>query len=289
MKSNYKIANLNNLGREAAKKEMQESDFIISKRGNFRDAISYIGDEKFENIIVLGFDENIEEKLLERHESHSSTNVSIDISLIDRKRLAEIFYSIARVASEHHYTINVVYTLAEYNPPSGIVHPNNNVKPVSHFFSGWSNRPGMPILSIVGLGYERDKAAGAIEFLESSKALLFVPQSSEERYFTDVCRENEVLMGSFGVENQFTYNLESPIETLFRLDSLISAYKIDYKVVLLPFGPKIFYALSLLACIPHPEVSAWFVSGEDEDSDSSQDRKVFDLLGFSFDIESTQS
>ncbi|PMM55438.1 transcription elongation factor GreB [Vibrio lentus] len=287
MKSAYSIRNLRNIVNNSAKDEMLECDFVITKRGHKRDAISFIGESQFQSVKVLTIDEDIEGHLREKSRLDDVTKLSIDISLIDRKSLADIFAIIARMAIEHTYEVKVIYSLAKYTPPSGKVHPNNNVKPVSHFFSGWSNRPGMPVLSIVGLGYERDKAIGAIEFLESSEALLYIPQSLEEEYFSDVLKVNRRLLDSSGENNQFLYQLESPTETIYSLDSVISANKNKYKIVLLPFGPKIFYALSLLSCIPHPEVSVWYVSGENSDSDSSQDRDASELLGFSFCINSS--
>jgi hypothetical protein len=283
MKSNYNITKITNIDNDSAKSEMLESDFIITKRGDIRDAISYIGSELFQDDKVLTLDrDNIELLLKQRHGTEQSTKLSIDISLIDRKSLADLFSTLARLAIEHIYEISVIYSLAKYAPPSGENCPNNDVKPVSNFYSGWSNRPGMPVLSIVGLGYEKDKAIGAIEYLECSKAFLYIPQSMEENYQKDVLNENSSLLEYFGKKSQFSYKLESPTEAIFSLDSVISANKNNYKIVLLPFGPKLFYALSLLTCIPHPEVSIWYVSGESGDSDSSQDRDISTLLGFKF-------
>lgn len=284
MKSNYKITNLKNIDNDLVENEMLHSDFIITKRGKVRDAISFFGESKFSGLEVLEINNDIRKSLQDRKAENKTTKVSIDISLIDRKTLADIFSTIAQMATDHEYEIKIIYALAKYTEPSGQVHPNNTVKPVSHFFSGWSNTPGLPVLSIVGLGYEKDKALGAIEFLESSEAFLYVPKSFEERYYSSVLEENSRLLSFFGEKYQFIYHLESPIDAIYSLDSVISANKNKFKIVLLPFGPKIFYASSLLSSFAHPEVSVWSVSGESEDNDSSQDREVTGLLGFSFKI-----
>jgi len=289
MISNYSITGMTNINNESAQSEMIDSDFIITKRGNKRDAISHIGVEIFENIKIILLDQdNIEELLRCKHESEESIKLTIDISLIDRKSLADIFSLLAKLAIEHTYIVKIIYSVARYAPPSGKYYSNATVKPVSNFFSGWSTRPGMPVLSIVGLGYEKDKAMGAIEYLESSKAFLFIPESIENKYYADVMKENYRILDIFDKSNQFPYKLESSIEAIFSLDSVISANKNNYKVVLLPFGPKLFYALSLLTCIPHPEVSIWYVSGESGDNDSSQDRNISELLGFKFCIKNTE-
>ncbi|EAP95645.1 transcription elongation factor GreB [Vibrio splendidus] len=281
---NYNIKNLDNINETSVTDELVSSDFIITKRGKYRDALSFLGESTFVNIQTIDISGDIEGALKEHKKQYQKTKLSIDISLIDRKSLADLFSLIAKLAVNHIYEVCIIYSLAEYAPPSKHISPNSNVKPVSHFFSGWSNQPGMPVLSVVGLGYEKDKAIGAIEFLESSEAYLYIPTSKEESYYNDVVSENSQLLEQFGLNNQFIYQLESPIEAIYSLDTVISANKSKYKVVLFPFGPKLFYALSLLSCIPHPEVSVWYVSGESGDGDSSQDRKVAGLIGFRFEI-----
>ncbi|RBP82931.1 hypothetical protein DET47_101294 [Shewanella putrefaciens] len=289
MNSEYYIKNIFNLtSYEAIKTVMLNSHFILTMRGNFRDVISHLGQKEFNNsqIIDMAGDVSIVEEAITNFkvEAEQDLKIAIDISLIDRKTLASIFSLIAKLAYDKNCSIYVVYSLAKYAPPSGKLGINNLVKPVSSFFSGWSNRPGLPVMSIVGLGYERDKAIGAIEYLESSKTCLYIPRSNEEQYYNDVVNENKGILESVIQNDQFSYKVESPSEAIFSLDSLLTANKNRYKVVLFPFGPKIFYALSLVASIPHPEASVWYVSGEDGDSDSSQDREVSDLVGFHFNI-----
>lgn len=280
----HNIKNLDNVTESMALEEMLSSDVIVTKRGHLRDSITYLGLNNFTDKFILDIDDNIEENINSRLNDVNSAKISIDISLMERKSLAELFSIIAKLALNNNITIVIIYSLAKYSPPCDKSQPNNKVKPVSNFFSGWSSRPGLSVLSVVGLGYEKDKAVGAIEYLESSNAFLYVPYSVEEKYFDDVLKENSKLLDHFGVNNRFVYQLESPTETIYSLDAVISANKNKYKVVLLPFGPKLFYALSLVSCIPHPEVSVWYVSGEEEDGDSSQDREVSRLIGFKFDI-----
>lgn len=284
---NYYVEDIFNLSTNSAQKAILESDFILTKRGQNRDAIKFLGEEKFKKIKKIIIDDSLSETdslFSELLEIKKEIKISIDISLIDRKTIADLFSLIAKISTEAVCSVSVIYTLAKYSSPSGERMINNIVKPVSHFFSGWSTRPGLPIMSIVGLGYERDKAMGAIEYLESSKAYLYLPKSQEERYYNDVVNENESILSIFDTSNQLTYRVESPAEAIYSLDSILSANKHQYKIVLFPFGPKIFYALSLVASIPHPEASVWYVSGENSDNDSSQDRDVSDVLGFHFKI-----
>ncbi|WP_206646013.1 hypothetical protein [Pseudoalteromonas phenolica] len=273
----------------SVKEEMLSCDLIISNRGRLRDAISFIGEDAFDSIPILEINNKLEENIEIKSSNDDTTKIGIDISLIDRKTLAGLFSTLAKVALKYQFEIRIIYTLAEYTPPSGESHPNNNVKPVSNFFSGWSSRPGLPILSIVGLGYERDKAIGAVEFLESSEAFLYLPKSNEQRYYSDVMKGNKRLIECYPDNHQFAYDLESPTQTILSLDAVINAYKNKFKIVLLPFGPKLFYALSLIISVHHPEISVWHVSGEQDDTDSTQDRSVSGLIGFSFCISNSEA
>lgn len=290
MISDYYLQNIYNLvDIETIKQALLNSHFILTMHGDSRDVISHLGKDMFTDCQIVDLSENIfhAESLLnkfENTEEQGELKIAVDISLIDRKTLANVFSLIAKLAIQRTCSVDVIYTLAVYSPPSGELESNNSVKPVSSFFSGWSTRPGLPIMTVVGLGYERDKAIGAIEYLESSRTYLYIPKSQEDRYYQDVITENNDLLDSINERDLISYKVESPSEAIYSLDSLITAYKNRYKVVLFPFGPKIFYALSLVASIPHPEASVWYVSGEDGDNDSSQDREVSTVVGFHFNI-----
>ena len=171
MISDYYIRNIYNLtDLDNIQTVMCSSHCILTMRGDYRDVITHIGASRFKDCKVIDIREGIEniEEELNSFEiiEESKLKISIDISLIDRKSLASIFALIAKIAIQRVCSVSVIYTLAMYTPPTGELESNNLVKPVSNFFAGWSTRPGLPIMSIVGLGYERDKAIGAISMLK---------------------------------------------------------------------------------------------------------------------------
>jgi hypothetical protein len=104
----------------------------------------------------------------------------------------------------------------------------------------------------------------------------------ESKYKQDVKTENENIIHSVPPENILDYDVHRPVDTIYSIDSMINSNKSKYKVVLFPFGPKFFFASALVASIPHPETSLWYVSGEEKDNNTSQDRKVKKWLGFKF-------
>ncbi|NVK57826.1 MAG: transcription elongation factor GreB [Alteromonadaceae bacterium] len=266
--------------------EFLSADLILTSHGLKRNAINYlkIGDKVKKKLFDVSENDLDLNTIVGELEITDSLKVAIDISLLDRRRIADVFVELTKLSTKYRCKISIVYLLAKYSPPSGLPVSNHSVKPVSSFFSGWANQPGLPIMTVVGLGYERDKAIGAIEYLESSRSFLFFPKSSEEQYFDDVLATNSEIVSSTDENHKINYRVESPVEALLSLDSLLEANKNKYKIVLLPFGPKIFYAMNLLASIVHSEVSVWHVSGEEEDGDSSQDREVASVFGFKFEM-----
>lgn len=296
MKNSYKVRNIYDLNSANLKELVVGSDYYIHKEGSSRSVLRYLSVNLNSNCKVINIDNSIESfkeevnDLLSNIESDKKDiNFSIDISLINRKEIANLFTQIARLCSVYSCNINICYGLAEYNPPSSGIDFNHIVRPVNQFFSGWSTKPGLPVMTIVGLGYEKDKALGAIEYLESSNTVIYIPNSQETRYRVDVEQVNESVLSIVKEENKIEYDVESPSDAIYSLDSVLTSNKSRYKTVLFPFGPKVFYAASLVSCIAHPEASVWFVSGEDNDLDSSQDREIIDCVGFHFEISYSNS
>lgn len=290
MKNGYSVKNIFDLNNSNLCNLIAKSDYFIHKKGTYRSVLGFLDIELPHQCKVIDVDDSITElmnevnELLERANTETELNFSIDISLINRTNIANLFTQIARLCSVYSCNINICYGLAEYNPPSSGIDFNHIVKPVNQFFSGWSTKPGLPVMTVVGLGYEKDKALGAIEYLESSNTIIYLPNSKEVRYKIDVEQVNKSVLSIVKNENKIEYVVECPSEAIYSIDSVLTSHKSKYKIVLFPFGPKIFYAASLVSCIAHPEASVWFVSGEDNDLDSSQDRSIIESVGFHFEI-----
>ncbi|EKO3500883.1 transcription elongation factor GreB [Vibrio fluvialis] len=291
MKNSYKVKNIYDLDSANLKDSVVNSDYYIHKEGSYRSVLKYLSASMNTKCKIINIDNSIDlfkevvDQLLDQENNdNKKINFSVDISLINRKEIANLFTQIVRLCSAYCCKINICYGLAEYNPPSSGIDFNHIVKPVNQFFSGWSTKPGLPVMTIVGLGYEKDKALGAIEYLESSNTVIYIPNSQEQRYREDVEKVNSSVLSVVKSENKIEYDVESPSDAIYSLDSVLISNKTKYKTVLFPFGPKIFYAASLVSCIAHPEASVWFVSGEDNDLDSSQDREIIDCVGFHFEI-----
>jgi len=67
------------------------------------------------------------------------------------------------------------------------------------------------------------------------------------------------------------YEVLSPVNAYHTLLSLVRGMRNVARPILLPFGPKIFFGLSLLVAMVIDEAAVWFVDGENTtSSDMSQ-------------------
>ncbi|MEW6736763.1 MAG: hypothetical protein AB1489_36070 [Acidobacteriota bacterium] len=201
----------------------------------------------------------------------ATIRVLVDVTSLPRRIIASIIGELASRCGTHIIDLSISYTLARYIPPAkSRPEPNKRVAPVHHFFAGWTSQPGLPVTALMGLGYESGKALGAREYLQASDWFLFVPNSPETRFRTKVEQHNRQLLEGTkvarGPERVMDYDVLKPVQTLFTLGSVVAGLKAHSKPILLPFGPKIFFATSALTAIAHPETAVWHVSGEENET-----------------------
>lgn len=201
-------------------------------------------------------------KLLNVVPSGRLPRVLIDISSMPRVVMAALLTSIFDSTGEVAVELTVAYCLAKYVPPPSQHSTNVRVRPVHPRFTGFATNPGLPVASVVGLGYEKGKALGAVEYIQSADWWVFVPTSEETRYIRKVKDHNGTILNVVKDEQKFEYSVHSPLTVLTRLESLVADLSRTYKPVLLPFGPKIFFFCALLTALVHRSTAIWDVIGE---------------------------
>jgi hypothetical protein len=207
--------------------------------------------------------EEVEKCLGVKETNFTRIRILLDVSSFPRKMLAAIVASLAKTLGSSGFELTFAYSLAAYDAaPSNQTPPNRKVSPVHPLFAGWT-RPNLPVTAVVGLGYERGKALGAVEYLQVADCFLFLPSSPEKKYRTKVDKHNGSLLREASPESIIDYDVLRPVQTLQLLNSVVRGIKAEAKPVILPFGPKIFFAISLLLGLSYPEVAVWHVSGED--------------------------
>lgn len=193
--------------------------------------------------------------------------ILIDVSSFPRRMLAALLNSLRdAVIDGLVLRLTMCYRLALFSKPrEGEAPPNRRVAPVHPSVAGWPRLPGLPVHLIVGLGYEKGKALGAVEYIQPAHLSLFSPESPEPRFAEQVRERNHELLDGTSPEAIYRYEVLDPAAQFAQLSSMLAPMLIDAKPVLLPFGPKIFFAVCILLSFNFSEVSVWHVSGEEEE------------------------
>ncbi|MGF6998830.1 hypothetical protein [Paraburkholderia sp. GAS32] len=200
-----------------------------------------------------------------RNRSDQTPTIVVDVSCMSRPIMAATFEAIFRAAVKGSLNVVVGYVIAAYSPPPTLLPPNEDIKPISEFFAGWPNDTTASTALIVGLGYERAKAEGACEYFDASETWVFVPRSPIREYDDAVTTNNDFLLArARRREHSIDYKVDSPTEALGHLATRVTNLLSGANLVLLPFGPKIFFVLSLLIGAIFREVGVWHVTGDAE-------------------------
>lgn len=199
--------------------------------------------------------------------------LGVDVSSFSRSRIAQIMLAIIDCASDRDVIADFAYAPAEYRRYQ---HADAEIRvfgPVAPEFAGWSREPSAPVSCLIGLGYEADRAAGALEFLEPQCVWAFEPSGVDARYDAAVEGANKDVWESTPPPSQVVYSVNEPMWTFIQLESLAFGLKSSTRPILIPFGPKLFTVLSLLVGILHTgDVAVWRVSGAQ--SELPVDRKA---------------
>lgn len=205
-----------------------------------------------------------DEFLLEmRRCAGAKPKVFLDISSISGEDMARLFSLIFSVAETQEFDLVIGYVVAEFTPPPEELPPNNDICPVSENFAGWPSFPSARTSLIVGLGYEREKAEGACEYFDSNEIHVFVPTSPIVEYEASVRNNNSQLLAE-ATRNKldYVYSLDNPERAFGQLVAVVADLISRSNPVILPFGPKLFFALSLIVAEIYKEVGVWHVTGE---------------------------
>lgn len=208
--------------------------------------------------------EELENSICHEVESRLTDKVSvfIDISSFTRLHLATFFsaFNYLTIHSKKELEITIGYSVASYTQ-SELDGPIIHSGPVNPDFAGWPRDPSLPTECIIGLGYEEGKALGVIEYIEPNSTWLFKPVGKDNRYSKEVDKANEDLYSFFDNTRLIDYRIDKPYSTFRALESLVSSYIDCSRPILIPLGPKLFFAISILVALRQsPFVSVWRVS-----------------------------
>ena len=212
----------------------------------------------------------------ERLTEDEPVSVCVDISTMNRLRMAQVMEVLLNSDWQHQVVVDFVYCLSSYSPPPDVPTTIATAGPISNSFSGWSCEPDTATCAVFGVGYEPDRVVGAIEFIEPAFVWAYVPEGPDPRFANKVKEVNDRVWDDVPEQCIVQYKLAEPFNTFVNLESLVYSLSQQHRPILIPFGPKLFTIQCLLAATIHsPKVAVWRVSGgetaEAENKEASGD------------------
>lgn len=221
--------------------------------------------KKSDSVILSGNIDEVTSKISQDIMENKNKIVSVffDISSFPRTYIAHILQAInnCSIYYKKKIEVNIVYVTAKFIPPA-TTGPIMTVGPVTRELAGWPNDPNLPIGCIVGLGHEKGRALGILEYIEPHRIWCLSPEGDDERFIASVKGSNEGL-DELDSCTTLDYSIFKPYQTYQHLNSLISSLLDTHRIVIVPLGPKILFAISTILAMQHyPEVSLWRVSSD---------------------------
>lgn len=173
--------------------------------------------------------------------------VFIDISAMSREMIANTVLFLEKLRLKHTLYVTTSYAPSKftgaYKPA-----PIRLASPIKPSLAGWSAYPDRPVGALFGLGCEPGLALGALQFLEPKKAWIFSPIGIDSNFDSELKIANEHINDIFDI-TQFEYQIQNPTITRGKIEALLNAVDRDFRMVLIPFGPKIFAWLCLVTVV----------------------------------------
>lgn len=208
----------------------------------------------------------LEEYFNKQFEYKTKIKIGIDITSLSRDRIAKWLFALITLSKKYMLDIDILYSYGSYYKPNIEDVPIVHYGPVIPHFAGWTKNPDLPNSLIMGIGFEPNRAMGVWEYLESNIVYIFVPKGPSSRFDNQIYNSNATLLYQmnrpYGSYSIIEYNYNDIYKTFLKLESIVYGCKLKSRPIIIPFGPKIFAVISMLAGLIHlPDVSIWRVSG----------------------------
>jgi hypothetical protein len=190
--------------------------------------------------------------------------IFVDISSMSRDMMSNVALSIGVAMAERSIQVVAAYAPAKFSGKYEAA-PIRLASPVRRELAGWSPRPDKPLGVIMGLGCEPGLALGSLQVLEPLKAWLYSPRGFDSRFEQELKEANEHVSEIFDV-TEFDYDLSDPTITRGRIEALLNSVESSFRLVAVPFGPKL-YAWLILATVifgARRSIGVWSFSSREE-------------------------
>lgn len=202
---------------------------------------------------IIEFEENIRSRIRES----DICSVVFDVTSFDREKIGvilQILFQNRNLLGD----IRLVYCPRSFEPVPLKFDVVQSFGPVLPVFMGEVSFSRRSLSLILGAGYEYGRAVGAIDTLEPDNVFCFRPTGTDPRFDQFIDKANVDFNFIDDPDHVLFYDLLSPQSLYFNLRRLVEFENAQHNVLILPLGPKIFAAISMLiALILHPAIMVW--------------------------------
>jgi len=167
----------------------------------------------------------------------------VDISSMSREMMSKIALMIETMRTSTQVFVTVAYAPSDFEGKYDAA-PIRSNGPMHRSLAGWSSRPDKPLGVVMGLGCEPGLALGALQYLEPNKAWAFSAKGFDSSFEHALIEANQNISTIFDL-TMFSYSIENPTITRGKIEALINAIEESYRIICIPFGPKILAWLML--------------------------------------------
>lgn len=213
------------------------------------------------HVIINNFEEFAEETLAKVFKKRSAGpfRVGIDVSSVNRIMLVEVLSSVAR-SCEPQDIIEVFYTPAAFEEPSWQFPQIDQIGPINSTFSVLDADPSKPLCLLLGAGFEAGISMGMISQLEPRLCYCFWGTGVDTRFDRAVRRANFNFEFDGFNAKETTYNIKDPKGAFLQLENVVYSLIRDYRIIIVPLGPKLFTFLATLVAMSYVgQVAIWRV------------------------------
>lgn len=188
----------------------------------------------------------------------------VDYSSMPRRVIAQILQRLN--ACSHAVDVTFLYFEPTFrsSEAAAMQAVNLTAGPVLTNLSGDARPLGLPVGLVLGLGMERHRGLGVVELLEPERTWALVAESSDPSFADAATANHAPLFGEVDAVSLLSYPLESVSRSYAMLLSLITSASADFRVALVPSGPKPLALAAMLAAQDYsgPRPAVWRVGAQ---------------------------
>jgi len=214
------------------------------------------------------------------------THIKFDLTSFDRVKTAKLILLLFD-QKKHISAVTFLYAPSKFQEPKLGFGLAKSFGPVIPELMGESSFEKEEMALVVGAGYEFGRVVGAIDTLEPRKVICFRPTGTDPHYDNEIMRANLDFGFLEDRDALLPFDVNDSFALYYNLRRVIEQENASFKVMVLPLGPKIFAAISMLiAIILHPSVMVWRHSTVDTSRpDSVSDAEASNIeVEFSFEF-----